>query len=158
VAVPALLWTDAGSRWVEVVDTGGIGIVDRHDLGPQVEEQVRAAILSADLVLWLVDVRDGVTPLDHEVARRLRGLALPALLVVNKVEGVRLEWDVDQFRVLGGFEGPWPISAQNGEGLESLYGGILSHLPAGPEAGQVPREAPAMKLAVVGRRNAGKST
>ena len=163
VAIPARLACEAGVRWVEVVDTGGIGIVDRHDLGPQVEEQIRIALLTADVVLWLVDVRDGITPLDQEVAKRLRGMELPVLLVVNKVEGQRLEWDIDAFRALGGFDGPYAISAQNGGGLELLYERILALIPpptgAVDEAGyEDPPAPPVMKLAVIGQRNAGKST
>lgn len=163
VAIPARLSTEKGVRWVEVVDTGGIGIVDRHDLGAQVEEQIQLALLSADVVLWLVDVRDGVTPLDQEVARRLRTLSLPVLMVVNKVEGQRLQWDIDAFRTLGSFDGPYAISAQNGGGLEDLYERVIEHLPPATgtldEAGdEEPPTAPVMKLAVVGRRNAGKST
>jgi GTP-binding protein len=190
VAVPAFLRAASGQRWVEVVDTGGIGIVDRDDLGPQVEEQIATAIATSDVILWLVDVREGITPLDQEVARRLRGLALPILLVVNKVEGRRLEWDVDTFRRFGVGEGPFAISAQNGEGLEPLYDRILELLPlrdsevagssssrghasgqdvAGEDSageddtlkdadGDEARPQPVMRLAVVGQRNAGKST
>ncbi|MBI5365113.1 MAG: ribosome biogenesis GTPase Der [Planctomycetes bacterium] len=163
VAIPARLACEGGVRWVEVVDTGGIGIVDRDDLGPQVEEQIRLALLSADVVLWLVDVRDGITPLDQEVAKRLRGMQLPVLMVVNKVEGLKLEWDIDAFRALGGFDGPYPISAQNGGGLEELYERVLTLLP--PPTGELdesgyegPPATPVMKLAVIGQRNAGKST
>lgn len=170
VAVPACLRAASGERWVEVVDTGGIGIVDRDDLGPQVEEQIRTAIATADVILWLVDVREGITPLDQEVARRLRGLDLPVLLVVNKVEGRKLEWDVDAFRRFGVGEGPFAISAQNGEGLEPLYERILELLPPPDPDAAVPdspdaeddgvgsRPRPVMRLAVVGQRNAGKST
>ena len=64
VAVPAHLRTEVGERWVEVVDTGGIGIVDRDDLGGEVEKQVAQALSTADVVLWLVDVREGITPLE----------------------------------------------------------------------------------------------
>jgi GTP-binding protein len=167
IAVPALLRAANGERWVEVVDTGGIGIVDRDDLGPQVEEQIATAIATSDVILWLVDVRDGITPLDQEVARRLRGLAFPVLLVVNKVEGKKLEWDVDTFRRFGVGDGPFAISAQNGEGLEPLYDRILELLPPpDPDAdaegrdaeGDPTRPQPVMRLAVVGQRNAGKST
>ena len=163
VAVPARIQGSSAERWVEVVDTGGIGIVDRDDLGPQVEEQIATAIATADVVLWLVDVRDGITPLDQEVARRLRGISLPVLLVVNKVEGRKLEWDVDAFRRFGVGEGPFAISAQNGEGLEPLYDRILELLPATDAAAESPdddpsRPKPVMRLAVVGQRNAGKST
>lgn len=163
VAVPARIQGAAGERWVEVVDTGGIGIVDRDDLGPQVEEQIGAAIATADVILWLVDVREGITPLDQEVARRLRGIPVPVLLVVNKVEGKKLEWDVDGFRRFGVGEGPFAISAQNGEGLEPLYERILELLPTSGTSADSPeddpaRPAPVMRLAVVGQRNAGKST
>jgi GTP-binding protein len=157
VAVPAHLRTEMGDRWVEVVDTGGIGVVDRDDLGDEVEKQVAQALSTADIVLWLVDVREGITPLDQEVSRRLRGIHLPVLLVVNKAEGTRFMWDVDQFRQFGAKEGPFAISAQNGEGLEPLYDRIVELLPPAQEDEDV-RPEPSMKLAVVGQRNSGKST
>ncbi len=163
IAVQARIWAASGERWIEVVDTGGIGIVDRHDLEPQVEEQIRVALLSASVVLWLVDVREGITPLDQEVARRLRGIPVPVMLVVNKVEGRKLEWDVDEFRRMGGFDGPHPISAQNGEGIEDLYARLFQLLPP-QDAAEAARDQeqpplqPVMRMAVIGQRNAGKST
>jgi GTP-binding protein len=130
--------------------------VDRDDLGPHVESQVNTALMAADLVLFVVDVRDGVTPLDRDVAKLLRGRDVPILLVVNKEEGLSLEWDVDAFYQLGIGEQLFGISAQNGLGLGPLYECILEHLPGAlPER---PEERDSMKLAVVGRRNAGKST
>ncbi|MBL4771806.1 MAG: ribosome biogenesis GTPase Der, partial [Planctomycetes bacterium] len=156
ISVPVRLPSDEGPRWVEVIDTGGIGIVDRDDLGPHVESQVKTAMEMADLVLFVVDVRDGITPLDKEVAKLLRGRDVPVLLVVNKEEGLALEWDVDVFYQLGIGEQLFGISAQNGLGLGPLYECILEHLPGAlPER---PAERDCMKLAVVGRRNAGKST
>lgn len=157
IAVPARLFSGVPEHWVEVIDTGGIGIVDRDDLGPHVEEQIRGALALADLVLFVVDVREGITPLDREVAQRLRSIGLPVLLVVNKVEGERLRWEVDGFLQLGVGEGPFVISAQNGEGLTELYERMIELLP-GTEFAERPIAPPAMKLAVVGRRNAGKST
>jgi GTP-binding protein len=159
VAIPARLDTSLGPRWIEIVDTGGIGIVDRDDLGPLVEEQIQTAIDTADMILWVVDVRDGITPLDQEVARRLRGLSIPVLLVANKAEG-RREWDAGEFHRFGIADGPYAISAQNGEGLEPLYERIVDRLPRpeNVEDFERPAEAPVMKLAVVGQRNAGKST
>ncbi len=157
IAVPARLATEHGDRWVEVIDTGGIGVVDRDDLGPHVEEQVRAALLTADLVLFMVDVRDGVTPLDQEVARRLRGSKVPVLLVVNKTEGRSLAWDVDSFMRLGVGDGPYAISAQNGDGVGELRDVIGALVPEAPEERPGGDEL-VMKLGVVGRRNAGKST
>jgi GTP-binding protein len=158
VAIPARLDTSTGSRWFEVVDTGGIGIVDRDDLGPQVEEQIRAAIDTARVILWLVDAREGITPLDQEVARRLRGLPIPVVLVANKAEGTRFQWDVAEFNRFGIKDGPYAISAQNGEGLEPLYERLLELIPDAPDDEDAPVATPVMKLAVVGQRNAGKST
>jgi len=156
VSVPSRIMGAFGTRWVEVIDTGGIGVVDRDDLGPLVEAQISTALASADLVLFLVDVRDGITPLDREAAKLLRLSELPVLLVVNKTEGRTLEWDVDSFRALGVESEPMPISAQNGGGLTDLYERIIEHLPEAPEENA--SAVPVMKFAVVGRRNAGKST
>ncbi len=156
VSVVARLSGSFGSRAVELVDTGGIGIVDRDDLGPLVEEQIARAIDSADLVLFLVDARAGVTPLDQEVARRLRGTERPVQLLCNKVEGERLRWEVDSFRALGIGGDPLPISAQNGDGIERLVERIAELLPPAAEDESPPKAE--LKIAVVGRRNAGKST
>ncbi len=143
-------------RWVELTDTGGIGIVDRHDLGAGVEAQVLAAVEQADAILFVVDVRDGLLPLDQEVARRLRGVRKPVLLLANKAEGREAAWNVAEFRRLGLEEGPFPISAQNGEGLEPVLERLGALLP--PEIGLAPPEPVVLRLAVVGQRNAGKST
>lgn len=156
VAVLAKLDTPWGRRPVEVIDTGGVGIVDRDDLGPHVEEQIRTALQAADVVLFVVDARAGVAPLDEEVARRLRGFPKPVLLVANKVEGAGQAWEVEAFHRLGMTEAPIPISAQNGDGVAELVERIVETLPAPVEGESSP--APSLKLAVVGRRNAGKST
>ncbi len=156
VSVPCRIPTEWGDRSIEVVDTGGVGIVDRQDLGPHVEEQIRAALVRADLVLFVVDVREGVAPLDMEVAKRLRGFAKPVLVVCNKVEGERLVWDVDAFYRLGVGDLLIPISAQNGTNLMELYDAMAERLPA-VQPGEV-WVPPSLKIAIVGRRNAGKST
>jgi len=157
VTIRARLRSGGQRREVEVVDTGGIGIVDRDDLGPLVEEQVRIALATADLVLFVVDARDGVTPLDREVADRLRGETRPILLLCNKVEGGQTGWAVEDFRSLGMESDPIPISAQNGNGITDLLELIMERLPIqDPDAKIGP--APSMKLAIIGRRNAGKST
>jgi len=156
VSLPVRFPSADGERTVEMMDTGGIGIVDRQDLGPLVEEQIAVAIASAEVIVFVVDVRDGVTPLDIEVASRLRRAQRPIVLLVNKCEGDRLVWDVDQFRSLGTGGEPIPVSAQNGEGLSDFFEALDAALPP-PTAAEVPYD-PVMKLAVVGRRNAGKST
>ncbi len=156
VGVRLRLPMDGEERAVEVLDTGGIGIVDRDDLGPHVEEQVRAAVISADLVLFVVDARAGVTPLDREVAERLRGFKKPVQLVVNKVDADKFSWEIDAFRALGIPSEPLAISAQNGDGIADLVDRLNELLPP-KEKGDV-IDTPSLKLAVVGRRNAGKST
>ncbi|MEM9801642.1 MAG: ribosome biogenesis GTPase Der [Planctomycetota bacterium] len=156
IAVPARLSTKAGERWVEVIDTGGLGIVDRDDLGPHVEAQVKTALDGADLVLFLVDVRDGLTGPDRQVADLLRGAEIPVQLVINKAEGSGFEWEAESFRALGIGGEPLAISAQNGEGIRALRERISRFLPGAPS--EKPGETPVMKIAVVGRRNAGKST
>src|SRR5690348_10630904 len=73
-------------RYFELIDTGGIGMVDRDDLSDQVERQIDAALNEADLVLFVVDIRDGRMPLDEDVAQRLRYLHKPVILVINKAD------------------------------------------------------------------------
>jgi len=156
VSASARLSGALGDRTVELSDTGGVGVVDRDDLGPQVELEIQRALERSDLILFLVDARSGQVPLDVEVARRLRGLKKPVLLVVNKVEGERQSWEVDAFRALGVGGEPQAISAQNGEGLGELTEEILRLLP--PPAPDEGAPSSSFKLAIVGRRNAGKST
>jgi small GTP-binding protein len=85
----------AGERYFELVDTGGIGIVDSDDLSADIERQIQAGLEQADLILFVVDAQAGVVPLDHEVARRLRPLGKRVLLVVNKTPP---SFDPDQVR------------------------------------------------------------
>src|SRR5437867_605139 len=156
VSAPARISGAQGERLVELSDTGGIGMVDRDDLGPAVEHEIQRALERSDLVLFVVDARAGLSPFDSEVAARLRVLGKPVILVCNKVEGEKLAWEVDAFRALGIGGEPWAISAQNGEGISDLEEEILRHLPP-PRADEcAPRSA--FSLAIVGRRNAGKST
>ena len=157
VAVPAELRTARERRWIEVVDTGGIGIVDRDDLEPLVEDQIQRALATADVVLWMVDAREGITPLDEEVSRRMRAVKVPLILVANKAEGQARQWDAGEFHRFGIADGPYAISAQNGEGLDDLYVRILELLPPEDDKAE-PALTPVMRLAVVGQRNAGKST
>ncbi len=157
VSVFARLATPLGERVVEAIDTGGVGIVDRDDLGPHVERQVAVALASAQVVLLVVDARSGPTPLDERAAALVRGLAAPVLLVCNKVEAERETWAVEEFRRLGvGAGEPLAISAQNGTGIELLCERIGELLP--PPAPDEQAPVPALKIAIVGRRNAGKST
>jgi len=140
-------------RWLEFVDTGGIGIVDAAELEEHVARQIDIALHEATLILFVVDTRAGLTPMDEEISRRLRTLERPTICVANKADAPK--WDVvaQEFSRLG-----WPlvtVSCEQHRGKEELLGEIFRLLP--PSASEDVPE-PVMKLAVVGRRNVGKST
>src|SRR6202035_1488612 len=82
-------------RFFELMDTGGVGMVDRDDLSDHVEKQIESAIAEADLILFVVDIREELMPLDEEVAARLRYIHTPVILVMNKA-------DTPEFDVRGG--------------------------------------------------------
>jgi len=145
---------DIGGRHVEIIDTGGIGIVDSQDLSEHVEHQIRLAIDSADAILHLVDGRDGVMPLDVEVATRLRKIGKPVLRVINKLDSPELDVNAPEFYSLGG--GPMVCtSAMHNRGKDAVFTWVDENTPAGGE--ETPTE-PMLKIAIVGRRNTGKST
>jgi len=149
-------------RPVELVDTGGIGIVDTLHLEDQVEHQIEAAVFQADVILFLVDVREGLTPQDREVAGRLRRTSTPVVLVGNKADSRRLvEAGGGELNALG-FGEPLLISATQGHGIADLLDAVAGLLPP-PEDGAdaAAQEAEGrnrIKLALVGRQNAGKSS
>ncbi|MFH0910662.1 MAG: ribosome biogenesis GTPase Der [Planctomycetota bacterium] len=144
-----------GNRSVDLVDTGGIGIVDRKDLARAVEAQVEAAMRTADVIVFLVDSREGVTPLDEEVARRLRVLEKPVVLAASKADTAALDEERHAFHSLG-FGEPLAVSAHQNRGIRELLQAVLDRLPSdeGPEA----EEPETLKIAFVGKRNAGKSS
>jgi GTP-binding protein len=145
-----------GDRFFELVDTGGIGIQDVDNLTAEVERQIAIAINQASLVLFVVDDRSGRAPLDEEVANRLRSIQKPIICVANKCDTPELEAHVADFYQLGHGQ-PIPVSAQQNRGKDQLLRAILKHLP--PEETAAPDfDKVALKLAIVGRRNTGKST
>jgi len=141
-------------HYFELVDTGGYGIEDRDDLAEQVEQQIALAIEKAQVVLFVVNVREGVTPLDVEVAKLLRGGAPQVVLVANKADGASLDGQAGEFLRLG-FGEPWCVSALHGRNKERLADRIVELL-AGLDTAAPPEAV--MKIAVVGKRNVGKST
>jgi GTP-binding protein len=143
-----------GGRPFLAVDTGGMGIVDDQGLAPAIESQIEAAIAEADVLVFLVDARDGLTPADREIAARLRRLGKPILLAANKCETRTAEWTAREFDALGLGE-PEAVSTFTGAGLDDLLERIERHIP---RARRGKEAAPALRLAIVGRRNAGKST
>jgi len=141
-------------RYFELTDTGGVGIVDDDDLTVDVERQIELAINSADLILFVVDGRTGLMPLDQVVADRLRSVSCPIILLVNKCDHAGLDPGAEEFRKLGRGHLMCTSTKQN-RGRESLLDLIVEWLP---ESARRQPVAPRMKLAIVGRRNVGKST
>ena len=150
-----------GERWFELVDTGGIGVVDSDDLSADIERQIDAGIDEATLILFVVDVTAGLAPLDRQVAERLRKIDKPLLLVVNKCDSPKRDSEVGEFYSLA--DAPLVCTSVLGErNREKLLSAILRSLPD-PEAveeseGSRLAAQPELKLAIVGRRNVGKST
>ncbi|MCI0376774.1 MAG: ribosome biogenesis GTPase Der [Gemmataceae bacterium] len=147
---------EAGDRYFELVDTGGIGIEDKDELTRDVERQIQLAIDKAHVVVFLVDARNGLVPLDEEVATRLRGLTKPILLVANKCDEPHLEPQAAEFHRLG-FGNVLCVSALQNRGKEELLDAIVHSLPRETQSAAEVKE-PDLKLAIVGRRNTGKST
>jgi len=136
-----------------IVDTGGLELRPRSTIAQEVKEQVEIAIVEADTVIFLVDVRDGVTPSDLEIADLLRRSSKPIVLVANKADNAKLETRAVEFYELG-LEEPLAISAYHGRGTAELLDKIIALLPAPPPSEVEPE---AMKVAIVGRPNVGKS-
>ena len=136
-----------------MVDTGGLVADAESPIDEGVNEQVQAAVSESDVIVFLVDVRDGVTPSELEIADRLRRVSKPILLAANKADNPRFEMAAVEFYELG-FGEPLPISAHHGRGTAELLDRIISVLPA-PAPDEAGQEA--MKIAIVGRPNVGKS-
>ncbi len=144
-----------GDRFFELIDTGGIGFIDADNLTDEVEHQITLAIESADLLMFVVDTRAGLTPHDREVAERLRGCASPVMLVANKTDADSLDNLANDFYELG-WGKPLLVSAKENRGKEILLYEIGKRLPEATD--ELPPGEPEMKVAIVGRRNVGKST
>jgi len=140
-------------RRFEIIDTGGVGTPDEAAVRRDVEEQVEVALRRADLVVFVVDVRSGRLPLDEDLARRLRTLEKPVILVANKADTDRLAGEAREFFTLGLGE-PLAVSATEGLGRGELLDRIAGLLP---ETG-APEAEEEFTIAIVGRRNVGKST
>ena len=146
----------AGKRLV-LIDTGGIDLADASPITRSVGEQARRAVAEADLVLFVVDAKGGVTPGDHEIAAILRRARKPVIVIANKVDDPRRDADALEFHELGLGE-PVPVSALHGHGTGDLLDRVVAVLeraaPEGPpEAGEE-----AIRVAILGRPNVGKSS
>ena len=138
---------------VTLVDTGGLEPGLESHLSQKVNDQVEAAIAEADVIVFLVDVRDGLIATDWEIAGLLRSCNKPVILAANKVDNVRLKTQIVDFYQLG-LGTPLAISAQHGRGIDILLDEVLDVLP---ERTTDTIETTGPKLAIVGRPNVGKS-
>jgi GTPase len=135
-----------------LVDTGGVDMAGEHEMADEIRRQSLAALADAELAVLVVDARAGLRPGDAELARELRGGAVPVLVAANKVDEGPQEGLASEFYGLG-LGAPLPVSATQGLGTGDLLDRIVEHLPAaGEEAGE------ATRLAVIGRPNVGKSS
>lgn len=144
---------------VIVVDTGGLS-GDLDGIDGLMAQQTMAAVNEADVVVFLVDGRDGLTAEDENIARRLRELGKRVVLTVNKVDGVDADMASAEFHALGLGE-PYPISSSHGRGVGRLREALLEALPedlAGEVLSEEQEAEAGIKIAIVGRPNVGKST
>lgn len=151
-----------------VVDTAGWEDEDDASLPGRMRKQTEVSIDDADAAMFVIDARAGITPMDEEIARWLREQEVPVVLVANKAEGKAAEAGILESYSLGLGE-PLGVSAEHGEGIADLFGGLWPIIGAKSEEAEADtgekydyddEEAPAgpLKLAIVGRPNAGKST
>jgi GTPase len=166
-------------RAFTLVDTGGIGLLRREKAGDVIikaaMEQVDLAVEAANVIILVVNVQEGIVPLDREVAVKLRLSGKPVLVAVNKVDTSRAETGLDEFSQLG-FDQIFPVSAIHGEGIEPLMDTAVTLLPevssqpsavssdtAGADVSTTDNQllttdSHILKLAIVGRPNVGKSS
>ncbi len=144
-------------RTVRLIDTAGLEEAPPETLAGRLHAGAAAAVAQADLVVFVIDARDGMTPADRHFARWLRRQDRPVLLVANKAEG-----RLSNSAVLEGFElglgDPVAVSAEHGEGIADLMLEIADRLPSDDAAAEGEAAERPLRLAVVGRPNAGKST
>ncbi|MBI1346583.1 ribosome biogenesis GTPase Der [bacterium] len=150
-----------GERYFELIDTGGIGIVDVDELNEEIHHQIQIAIEDADVILFVVDGSQGISSLDRQVSQKLRKIDKPKLLIVNKCDSPKLDREVAEFFALA--DVPMVITSVIGNRNQAdLLQAIVEILPPADEdeadAGARMEDEPDMKVAIVGRRNVGKST
>ena len=142
-----------GRRFL-LIDTGGVDLADKTALTRSIADQARAAVEEADLVLFVLDAKAGITPGDEEIADILRRSRKPVLVLANKLDDPSQEAHAYELSRLG-LGDPIPISALHGYGSGDLLDEILERLPG---AGRAPIGAEAIRVAILGRPNVGKSS
>ena len=146
-----------GAREFIVVDTGGFEPDKPSGVVAEMAKQTRQAVAEADAVIFVVDVRGGMSAQDHDIARYLRTAQKKVLLAANKAEGMIDSPLLGEFFELGMGE-PHPVSAAHGQGIRSLLEAALADFPEDGEASEGPQDSAPVRLAVAGRPNVGKST
>src|SRR5258708_21910065 len=147
-----------GDLDLELIDTAGFEDVTDQSLEARMRRQTEQAIGEAQVVLFMIDAREGVVPLDRYFADQLRRAGKPVILVANKAEGRAGEGGVLEAHALGLGE-PVAISAEHGEGLADLFAAVVA--ASAPETEKASPEGDLgkpIRMAIVGRPNAGKST
>lgn len=144
-----------------VIDTGGIEHHATQDIETLMADQTDAAIKEAQVILWLVDAKSGLTPVDERILEELRQFNKTIICVVNKTDGKDSDLAcIDFFRL--GLNYIYPISATSGKGINTLLEAALAHCPAPPQEeiqiAKEEEESRAVKVAIIGRPNVGKST
>jgi GTPase len=137
-----------------LIDTGGVDDAAQDVFSPEIAKQARAAIAEADLVLFVVDARHGITPGDEELAVTLRAAKKPVLVLANKIDDPRKDLEAVEFHKLG-LGDPWPLSALHGHGTGDLLDEIVLQLPG---EGRAPLGDETIRVAILGRPNVGKSS
>ena len=146
-----------GDLDLDLIDTAGFDDVADESLEARMRAQTEIAIREADVILMLIDARVGVTPLDERFADLLRRADKPVVLAANKAEGRAGESGVIDAYALGLGE-PIPLSAEHGEGMSDLFAAIESYAPGSDDVTVEDGDDKPIRIAVVGRPNAGKST
>lgn len=141
-----------GGKHFDIVDTGGIVPQSDDVFEKAIREQAMLAIDEADVIIFAVDGRDGITPVDETIAAMLRSSQKPVVVVVNKCDNAVSDMNSAEFYALG-LGDPFPISALNGRSTGDFLDAVIEHLDQGAEV-----EDTRLKIAVVGRPNVGKSS
>ncbi|HEX7504682.1 MAG TPA: ribosome biogenesis GTPase Der [Syntrophales bacterium] len=137
-----------------IVDTGGFEPVSSERILIQMREQTTLAMEQADMIIFLMDGKEGLTPSDQEIAKLLRSYKQPVFYAVNKIDGPRHEQDALEFYRLG-VEPLYTISSEHGRGIDDLLDAVTATIP---EEATVDEEEQRIRIAVVGRPNVGKSS
>src|SRR6266496_45190 len=146
-----------GARAFTLWDTGGLAVPQsRDELSAQVRRAAEEALHDSDLLLFVVDAKEGLSPIDEDLARMLRRSQKPVVLVINKIDHEKHEPLAAEFDSLG-FEPSLSISAEHGRGITDLLAAIVQRLPSPPHDSRVTSHD-SLAIAIVGRPNVGKSS